>query len=474
MSELETVIGLEVHVQLKTKAKIFCACSTQYDQPANTNICPVCCGYPGVLPVFNKRVLEVGTRVALALNCQLNRRIYFERKNYFYPDLPKGYQISQYKLPLGINGYLELPTSVKIRINRVHLEEDAGKLIHKDNCSLVDLNRAGTPLLEIVTEPDISDPNQAHLYLQYLKLTLQYINASDCDMEKGSLRCDANVSLRKKGETKLGTKVELKNMNSFSGVKDALIYEEIRQAKAISLGEKIFQETRLWDDKTKKTQVMRTKEEAHDYRYFPEPDLVDFTLSDEMILNAQKSIDKLPLALRNQFLAEYKLSEKEIDIIIADKQLADFFQDVCKYSSDPKKVANFLLGPFLEQVNNLGNNWQEVKISSEQFAKIVNCFSSGQLNNITAKKVLSLSITTNRDIDQIIKEEGLVQISGQEALESLVMEAIANNDKAIKEYQAGKPQAIMFIVGQIMKKSQGKANPQIVRQMLEEKIKNIN
>ncbi|NQT28039.1 MAG: Asp-tRNA(Asn)/Glu-tRNA(Gln) amidotransferase subunit GatB, partial [Candidatus Omnitrophica bacterium] len=277
MSNFEVVIGLEVHTQLKTESKIFCSCSTKFASQPNSNICPVCCGYPGVLPVFNKRALELALRVSLALECKINESIYFERKNYFYPDLPKNYQISQYQMPLGEAGILELSSGKKININRVHLEEDAGKLIHKDDCSWVDFNRTGTPLLEIVSEPDIRSPQEAFDYLTSLKLILQYIGASDCDMEKGSLRCDANISLRRKGDANLGTKVELKNMNSFKGVRAGLEFEAKRQAKAIEKGERITQETRLWDVEKLKTVVMRTKEQAHDYRYFPEPDLLDFS-----------------------------------------------------------------------------------------------------------------------------------------------------------------------------------------------------
>ncbi|MCK9574260.1 MAG: Asp-tRNA(Asn)/Glu-tRNA(Gln) amidotransferase subunit GatB, partial [Candidatus Omnitrophica bacterium] len=327
MQEFDTVIGLEVHVQLNTLSKIFCSCSTKFENPPNTNICPVCCGYPGVLPVFNKRALELAIRVALSLKCKINKKIYFERKNYFYPDLPKNYQISQYKMPLGENGELALRTGRTIGITRVHLEEDAGKLIHKENYSLVDLNRTGTPLLEIVSNPDITNPREAFDYLTCLKLVLQYIGASECNMEKGSLRCDANISLKNKGSSTLGVKVELKNMNTFKGVRDALEYEVARQEKALNAGEKIFQETRLWDGDKQKTEVMRSKEEAHDYRYFPEPDLLDFLVEEEFIEKEKPFVKELPHDRHKRFLDTYKLQESDTDVLISEKFIADYFEE---------------------------------------------------------------------------------------------------------------------------------------------------
>ena len=470
MSNFEVVIGLEVHTQLKTESKIFCSCSTKFASPPNTNICPVCCGYPGVLPVFNKRALELAVRVSLALKCEINQSIYFERKNYFYPDLPKDYQISQYKMPLGERGVLELASSKKININRVHLEEDAGKLIHKDDCSWVDFNRTGTPLLEIVSEPDIRSPQEAFDYLTYLKLIIQYIGASDCDMEKGSLRCDANISLREKGDTKLGTKVELKNMNSFKGVRAGLEFEVKRQAKAIEKGEKIAQETRLWDVDKSKTVVMRTKEQAHDYRYFPEPDLLDFSVSSKLIEEEKALVGELPIERRKRFLKDYKIDQKEVDIILNSLWLADFFEEANKSYSKPQEVSNWLLGPFLEQVNTLEKGFDSVKISAKKFAQIVKYFCEKKLNNLSAKKALCLSIVTDKDIDSIIEEEGLTQVSGEDQLSVFVEETVKENPKPVKEYLEGKDQAIMFLVGQVMKKSKGKANPQVAREILKRRI----
>jgi len=470
MSDFEIVIGLEVHTQLKTESKIFCSCSTKFESPPNTNICPVCCGYPGVLPVFNKRALELAVRVSLALKCKINESIYFERKNYFYPDLPKNYQISQYKMPLGEGGFIELFSGKKININRVHLEEDAGKLIHKEDCSWVDFNRTGTPLLEIVSEPGIRSPGEAFGYLTYLKLILQYVDASDCDMEKGSLRCDANISLRKRGEAKLGTKVELKNMNSFRGVRAALEFEAKRQAKVIEAGEKVTQETRLWDVEKLKTVIMRTKEQAHDYRYFPEPDLLDFSVSSELIEQEKALVGELPIEKRERFLRDYKIGLKEIDILLASCWLADFFEEANKLYSKPQEISNWLLGPFLEQVNNLERGFDSVKISAQKFSQVVKYFGEKKLNNLAAKKVLSLSITTDEDIDSVIEREGLAQVSGEGQLKVFIEEAIKENPKPVQEYLEGKTQAIMFLVGQIMKKSKGKANPQVARDMLKRRI----
>ncbi|MBU1121105.1 MAG: Asp-tRNA(Asn)/Glu-tRNA(Gln) amidotransferase subunit GatB [Candidatus Omnitrophota bacterium] len=472
MSKFETVIGLEVHVQLKTKTKIFCSCSTEFQSPPNTNICPICSGYPGVLPVFNQRALELAIRVCLALRCRINNRIYFERKNYFYPDLPKGYQISQYKMPLGENGFLEVSSGKKIRINRVHLEEDAGKSVHKNKYSLVDFNRTGIPLLEIVSEPDIATPVEAADYLSCLKMILQYIGASDCDMEKGLLRCDANISLKQTEDKVLGTRVELKNMNTFKGVRDALGYEAARQEKVLERREKVYQETRLWDGNKGATAVMRTKEEACDYRYFPEPDLLDFFVPQEFIEKAEMYVKELPLEKKKRFIEEYKLIDSEVDVIISNIWLAEFFESVVKVYSKPKEISNWIIGPFLEQVNNLASDFNLVKISAQNFAKIIKYFSQGKLNNITAKRALSLVITTDEDADEVIEKEGLRQVSGEDELSGFVEEVIVANPKPASDYLEGKLSAIMFLVGQVMKKTRGKANPKVVRTILERRLKN--
>ncbi|MBP7087825.1 MAG: Asp-tRNA(Asn)/Glu-tRNA(Gln) amidotransferase subunit GatB [Candidatus Omnitrophica bacterium] len=471
MESFEVVIGLEVHTQLKTEAKIFCTCSTNFDSPANNNICPVCCGYPGVLPVLNKRVLELAVRVCLALNCKINKEIYFERKNYFYPDLPKNYQISQYQMPLGKDGYLELESGRRIRINRVHLEEDAGKLIHQNQYSLVDFNRTGIPLLEIVSEPDISSPQEAFNYLGQLKLILQYIDASDCDMEKGSLRCDANISLKKSGATKLGTKVELKNMNTFKGVRTALEFETGRQRELLTKGETIKQDTRLWDAEKLKTLAMRSKEEAHDYRYFPEPDLLNFSISDGLIEQQKNQVGELPLERGKRYLNNYPdLDKKEVDILINNYWLAGFFEKIINIYPKAKEVSNWLIGPFLEQINSLSGDYNSVKISPQNFSTLIRYFSEGKLNNLTAKKVLSLCITTNDDINDIIEREKLTQLSKEDELEYFIDEIIKENPKPVQEYREGKSIAIQFLLGQVMKKTKGKANPKIAKSILERRL----
>jgi len=469
MNEFDVVIGLEVHVQLKTKSKIFCSCSTEFESPPNTNICPICCGYPGVLPVLNKKALELAIRVAIALNCNINREIYFERKNYFYPDLPKNYQISQYKMPIGFDGFLELLSGKAIKIKRVHLEEDAGKLIHKENYSLVDFNRTGIPLLEIVSEPVISSPYEASEYLNYLKLTLQYIDASDCDMEKGFLRCDANISLKPKDATKLGTKVEIKNMNTFRGVVDALEYEIKRQESLLMNKKEIIQETRLWNKDLSKTISMRTKEEAHDYRYFPEPDLPDFFITDKMLEEQKKFIVEKPQEKRKRFIEQYNLSYKEVDIMISDLWLSNFFEKAISFYNRPKEISNWLLGPFLEKYNSLKDK-DKIKISPENFSKIVKYFCEDKLNNLTAKTVLDLCITTNADVDDVILKEGLSQVSLEDELIKFIDEIIKENPKAISEYLNGKKEAIMFLVGCVMKKTNKKANPKVAKELLERRI----
>lgn len=469
MKEYETIIGLEVHVQLKTNSKIFCSCPNDFSSSANTNICPICCGYPGVLPVLNKKALLLGLRAALALNCKINRRIYFERKNYFYPDLPKNYQISQYEKPLGEDGFLLLPSGRSIGIKRVHLEEDAGKLIHKGNTSFVDFNRAGAPLLEIVSLPQINSPQEAFDYLTYLKLTLQYIDASSCDMEKGFLRCDANISLREKGKETLGTKVELKNMNTFKGIKEALEYEVRRQNDRLCRGEKIFQETRLWDEGKGITVVMRTKEGSSDYRYFPEPDLRNFTITEEMIEEEKKNIPLLPVA-RGKKLFNLGLSEKEISVLLSYKYLVDFFDEVLSFYSEPKDVANWILGPFLREVNLLGGDFSRVKITPKNFSLIVKYFKEGKLNNIKAKELLALALKDGGDVEKLIQEKGFLQATSESDLSKLIEEVIQENPKPTEEYRRGKQQAIMFLVGQIMRKTKARADPKLARKLLEEKL----
>ncbi|MCF7875063.1 MAG: Asp-tRNA(Asn)/Glu-tRNA(Gln) amidotransferase subunit GatB [Candidatus Omnitrophica bacterium] len=469
--EFNTTIGLEVHVQLSTKSKIFCSCSTKFGLPPNTNICPICSGFPGVLPVFNREALRLGLRAAVALNCKINPIIYFERKNYFYPDLPKNYQISQYKSPLGYQGGLTIDPGKRINIERVHLEEDAGKLIHKKGYSLVDFNRTGVPLLEIVSCPDMSGPQEAFDYLYSLKLILQYIGVSTCDMEKGYLRCDANISVKEKGASTFGTKVELKNMNSFKGVKAGLEYEVKRQIEQLKSEKKVIQETRLWDADNLKTVIMRSKEEACDYRYFPEPDLPDFKVQRELIEREKDSLEELPDKRRERFIKEYGFSKKESSLLIENKDLADFFEAASNFYNQPKKIHKLLFGPFLEQVKLLKEGLSSVKISAGDFAKVVKYFDQKKINNLGVKKALALAIAGKKDIDRIIEAEGLVQISDEKGIEEVAEKVLAANLKAAQEYKQGKTQAIKFLIGQVMKETRGRANPQLVKKILERGLK---
>jgi len=384
--------------------------------------------------------------------------------------LPKNYQISQYKKPLGEAGFLEITTGERIGINRLHLEEDAGKLIHKQNYSLIDFNRTGTPLMEIVSEPEIKSPQEAFEYLTDLKLLLEYIGVSDCDMEKGSLRCDANISLGKGGQ--LGTKVELKNMNTFKGIRAALEYEAERQYELLNQDKQIVQETRLWDEDKLKTITMRSKERAHDYRYFPEPDLLDFSVSADILKSQQAAVGELPAAKRKRFSKDYSLlTTMEANILIDHPKLAEFFEATVKIYPKVKEISNWLIGPFLEQVNSLEGGFPAVKISPANFAKVVKYFSQGKMNNLAAKKALSLSIASDEDIDEIINREQLIQVSDEKELDKFIEEVVSQNNQAVEEYLGGKAEAIQFLVGQVMKKTKGKANPKIAREMLERRLK---
>jgi aspartyl-tRNA(Asn)/glutamyl-tRNA(Gln) amidotransferase subunit B len=472
----EPVIGLEVHVQLKTKTKAFCGCSTEFGQAPNSQTCPVCLGFPGVLPVLNKVALEYALKVALALNCQVQEYTKLDRKNYFYPDLPKNYQISQYDLPLSRNGYLEIDLDGKIKrigITRVHLEEDAGKLIHKDEVSLVDFNRTGIPLLEIVSEPQINSPEEAYEYLSLLKSTIQYTEASDCDMEKGSLRCDANVSVREKGAKELGTKTELKNMNSFKAVKDALSYEIKRQIEVLESGSSLIQETRLWDAKELVTVGMRTKEGSQDYRYFPEPDLTPQIISQEKIREIKKTIPELPKEKLLRFMRQYGLSEYDAKIITLTNKDADYAENCMQlYPGREKKViANWFIGPLLSEANTRNSNVADLNIVPLDLIELVGFVERQEISNLSAKVVLTEMIDTKKSARLIIKEKNLIQISDADSLSVLVDEAIKENPKSAGDYKAGKTNALMFLVGQVMKKTGGKANPKVVQEIIKGRFK---
>ena len=478
MSQFECVIGLEVHLQLSTKSKIFCSCANQYGCRPNTNVCPVCLGLPGSLPVLNHQALLYGIKVGLALNAQINPFIKFDRKNYYYPDLPKGYQISQYDFPVAKKGFLKIKSGGQeknIGITRAHLEEDAGKLVHDNaaGCSLVDYNRTGTPLIEIVTEPDIRSPQEAYDYLNTLKLTLQYLGVSDCDMEKGSLRCDANVSIRPIGQTALGTKTELKNMNSFRAVKMALEYELRRHEQVITSGGKIVQETLLWNDEKAQTQTMRSKEQAHDYRYFPDPDLVPFTIDQSVIDGVRAQLPELPQAKFLRFLSQYGLSEYDANMLVADSGMADFFEAAVKEYPQAKKIANWMAGPVLMELNNRKVTIHELKLKPKDLVALIAKVEDGIVSNLAGKDVLTAMLDDGRGADEVIKEKGLAQVSEIEALLVIIDEVIAQNPAVVEQIKSGKSNAAGFLVGQAMKKSSGRANPKKLNELITRRITDV-
>jgi aspartyl-tRNA(Asn)/glutamyl-tRNA(Gln) amidotransferase subunit B len=472
--EFETVIGLEVHVELGTESKIFCSCSTAFGAPPNTNVCPICLGHPGVLPVLNARALELAVKAAMALNCEISPVSKFDRKNYFYPDLPKAFQTSQYDKPVGRNGYIEIEVNgekKRIGINRVHLEEDAGKSTHTMTGTLVDYNRVGVPLIEIVSEPDIRTPEEARLYLEQLKAIMQYCDISDCKMEEGSLRCDANISLRPVGETKFGTKTELKNMNSFRNVQRGLEYEQERQRQILLNGGTIVQETRRWDEATGTTVSMRGKEEAHDYRYFPEPDLVTMVIDEAFQDRIRATIPELPEARRQRFMQEYGLPAYDAGVLTASKDLADFLDETAKHVSDVKLASNWIMGELLGYLNQNGLELKDSKMSAKQLGQMIALLEKGTISSKIAKTVFKEMMETGKDPDVIIQEQGLVQISDESALAGIIEQVIANNPKSVEDFLGGKEKALGALVGQVMKETKGKANPQLVNKMLLERLK---
>ena len=443
----EAVIGLEVHTELQTTTKIFCGCKTSFGAEPNTNVCPVCLGLPGVLPVLNKRVLEFAVRAGLALNCEISRFSKFDRKNYYYPDLPKNFQTSQFDLPICERGHLDIEVNgekKQIRITRAHMEEDAGKLVHHgtsitdSDYSLVDYNRTGTPLLEIVTEPDMRSAKEAVAYLEKMRAILQYIGISDCRMEEGSLRCDANVSVRPVGQKELGTKTEIKNINSFKGVEKAIEYEALRQAEILEDGGKIIQETRTWDEKEGVTKSMRTKEEANDYRYFPEPDLAPFTVSEEYIEDIRKTLPELPDERRERYIANFGLSSTDAQYMTNDKDTSDYFEKVVAAGADPKASVNWIMGEFASQLSNAGIEIAKAPVTPENLAKLLALIAKGTISGKIAKKVFAEMWKDGADPEEIVKAQGLVQISDTGALKELVVKVIANNPKAVEDFKAGK------------------------------------
>lgn len=473
--DYETVIGLEVHVQLSTKSKIFCGCSTKFGAPPNSQTCPVCLGLPGVLPVFNEEVLNLAIKVALALNGRISKVMKFDRKNYYYPDLPKNFQISQYDKPLSSDGFLEIESGGDLRrigIKRVHLEEDAGKLIHeeKGKASLVDLNRTGIPLLEIVSEPDISSPGEAQQYLVSLKAVLQYLDVSDCNMEEGSLRCDANISVKQKGSEGLGVKTEIKNMNTFKGVKAALEYEEKRQVALLEEGQRLSQETRLWDSQKQKTFSMRSKEEAHDYRYFPEPDLVPFEVEASRIETLKASLPELPNARMKRFQDDYKISKYDASVLVGDKEVADYFEECLEFLKKPKSIANWITQDIAAELNTRNVGIKELRLRPQALAEMVEMITSGVLNSKIAKEVLKLMIETGKGPKEIVEEKSLIQLSSEDDIRAVAKQVIGENKKSVDDYKKGKTQALGFLVGQVMKKTSGKANPKLLNKILQEEL----
>ncbi|MEC0370823.1 Asp-tRNA(Asn)/Glu-tRNA(Gln) amidotransferase subunit GatB [Paenibacillus chibensis] len=472
-SKYETVIGLEVHVELRTHSKIFCGCSTEFGAPPNTHTCPICLGHPGVLPVLNKQAVEYAIKAAMAINCEIADVSKFDRKNYFYPDSPKAYQISQYDQPIGQNGWIDIEVDGKtkrIGITRLHLEEDAGKLTHIDGgyASLVDFNRVGTPLVEIVSEPEISSPEEARAYLEKLRAIMQYCEVSDVKMEEGSMRCDANISIRPFGQKEFGTRAELKNMNSFRGVLKGLEYEEYRQAEILDDGGVVVQETRRWDEAQGKTLSMRGKEEAHDYRYFPDPDLVKVYIDQEWKDRIQATIPELPDARKERYTTEYGLPSYDAEVITSSKPIADLFEDSLKYTKDAKSVSNWIMGELLGYLNSSNLEFSEVKLTGHGLGEMIGLIEKGTISTKIAKTVFKEMLESGKLPQQIVEEKGLVQISDEGAIKSIVEQVVAANPQSVEDYRAGKQKAIGFLVGQVMKESRGKANPAIVNKLLEE------
>lgn len=485
----ETVIGLEIHAQLSTDSKIFCGCSTRFGDEPNANTCPVCLGLPGALPVLNRRAIELGARAALALSLQINERSIFARKNYFYPDLPKGYQISQYDQPFSERGELEIMTAerdeaghprewrpMKIRITRLHLEEDAGKNVHEglpevDRYSYIDLNRAGTPLAEIVTEPDFRSSWEAYDYVNYVRQALQWVGASDADMEKGNLRCEANVSVRRAGDETFGTKVELKNLNSVRFMQRAIEFEIDRQVQLIESGGRVSQETRLWDERAGQTRVMRSKEEAHDYRYFPEPDLPPLIISSELIEQVRAYLPELPDARRRRFAEEFGLSFNDASQLTANRELADYYEKAARASNNPRAVANWIRSELVRELESAGIGADKSPVPPDELAALVRFIDEGKISGKQGKDVLVEMFASGKGAAAIVQQRGLVQLSDAGEIDSIIDQVLASNAEQVAQYRSGKETLFGFFVGQVMKASKGKANPKVANERLREKLK---
>lgn len=472
--EYEAVIGLETHVQLKTRSKMWCACPNEFGAPPNTNVCPVCLGLPGSLPVANEEALQLTALAGFLLNCEVSSFARFDRKNYFYPDMPKNYQISQYELPSTKNGWVEFEFENEIRrvrITRAHLEEDVGKSFHFENTSGVDFNRAGVPLLEIVSEPDITSPDMAYAYLNALKDILVYGGVSDCDMEKGMVRCDVNVSVRPRGSTQLGEKIEIKNMNSFSGIRRALEYEIQRQIEVLKSGGKLVQSTRRWDDVAGITEEMRTKEMAHDYRYFPDPDLVPFAPTAEWLEAVKKRVVELPLAKKRRLMSQYKLPASDAEVFKNDIALCEYFEKIAATSTNPKAVANWVINNLRAKMSETGIGLDSLRFKPEYINELVSLVDSGKISTRIAQEVFSEMFQSGESPSLIVEKKGLSQLSDTAEIERMCDQVIASNPGPVADYRAGKTAALNFLKGQVMKLSKGKANPAIVGEILERKLK---
>ena len=455
---------------MDTKTKMFCSCPVEFGAEPNSNVCPVCLGLPGSLPVINRRAVEFAIRAGLALNCQINTKSVFARKNYFYPDLPKGYQISQYEEPIAVNGWLEV-NGKRIRIRRLHIEEDAGKNIHEGSKTLVDLNRAGTPLMEIVTEPDIDSPQLAREFLEKLRNIMRYTGVSRADMEKGQLRCDINLSIRPKGSKEFGTRVEIKNVNSFRFVQKAIEAEMERQIKLVLSGQKVVQETRTFDPSTGLTHPMRSKEEAEDYRYFPDPDLLPLVVPVEWIEEIKRTMPELPEERFQRFVKDYSLDEYSARVLTDNKELGDFFEDALKhYNKEPKLVANWLLNDLLGNLSEVGKDIEDSPVSPKGLAELVRLIKEGTLSSKLAKEVLKEMVTTGKDPNEVVEEKGLKQVSDEGQIRAFIEEVLKENPKEVERYRSGEEKVFGFLVGQVMKKAKGKANPQVVNKLLREML----
>ena len=479
MAAYETVIGLEVHSQLMTKSKIFCACSTKFGAAPNSNTCPVCEGLPGVLPVLNKQVVEFAIRSGLATNCSITKHSVLARKNYFYPDLPKAYQISQYELPITEHGWIDIKVHDNVKrigITRIHMEEDAGKLLHEypgevaGKYSFVDFNRCGVPLLEIVSEPDMRSPEEAREYLTKLKNILEYLEVSDCNMEEGSLRCDANISLRPVGSSEFGVKVEIKNMNSFRNVQRALEYEVERQTLMLESGEEIVQETRLWDADKGMTFSMRSKEEAHDYRYFPDPDLLPVIVSDEWVERVRSELPELAGVKQQRFIDEYALPQYDAEVLTASKYLANYFEECVKMFPQAKVVSNWVMSDILRELKQRDLDIRECPVTPSHLAEMLKLIENKTISGKIAKTVFEEMFATGKRPDDIVKEKGLVQISDEGQLEEIIVKVMSDNPGPVAQYRAGNAKTLGFFVGQVMKATKGKANPQLVNSLLKRKL----